>query len=242
MSIRCETHGDGTNLTATVSGRLTLTDVVSLRDSLLKCLAEQPDALLIDLARLEVDQPLALSVFTVVLRQAARWPGTPVLLCGPTPATRRHLVIGAHQRLPLFAGIAEALAQVHNERITVPSLNEQLLPLSGAPRHARDVATEACLRWDLPDLVGAASLIANELVANVVDHAGTMMTLHLSLRARHLNIAVRDGSPALPVPPVDVNPDSLGGRGLLLINELASAWGCLPSADGKVVWAAIRRP
>jgi len=241
MSIRCETSGDGANLIATVSGELRLADTAPLHIALLKCLAEQPDALLVDLTGLHVRQPLALSVFTAVLRQAARWPGTPVLLCGPPPDTRRHLVAGAYRRLPLFTGTAPALAHLHDERLTMPSLSEELLPVSGAARHARDVVTEACLRWDLPELVAPASLIVNELVANVVDHAGTMMTLRLSLRKRYLNIAVRDGSPAPPVLSAAVSPEALNGRGLMLVNELACTWGSLPATDGKVVWAALRR-
>lgn len=241
MSIRCETRDDGATLIAAVSGSLSLSDITPLQVSLLKCLAEQPGALLIDLTGMHVQQPLALSVFTAVLRQAARWPGTPVLLYGPSPDTRRHLITGAHQRLPLFTGLDAALIHLNDERITMPSLSEQLLPLSGATRHARDVTTDVCLRWDLPALVAPASLIVSELVANVIDHAGTMMTLGLSLRRRYLNIAVRDGSAALPVLAADVSPTALSGRGLVLVNELAHSWGYLPSADGKVVWAAIRR-
>ena len=56
------------------------------------------------------------------------------------------------------------------------------------------MATEACLRWDLPHLIAPASLIASELVSNVVDHAHTMMTLRLSLRQRFLTSPSADGS------------------------------------------------
>ncbi|WP_430784326.1 ATP-binding protein [Actinoplanes sp. G11-F43] len=241
MSIRCEVSGDSVTLVAAVSGRLRLEHTVPLRDQLYKCLAEQPDALLVDLSGLHVDQPLALSILPVVLRQAARWPGTPVLLCAPPPGTRRHLGIGANQRMPLFDSRDAALAHLHDGRRTMPSVSEELLPVSGSARHARDIATEACLRWDLPDLIAPASLVANELVANVVDHAHTMMTLRLSVRDRYLNIAVRDGSPEPPVARTPAPAEVLGGRGLLLVSELAHSWGHLPSKDGKVVWAAIRR-
>ncbi|GGN66905.1 hypothetical protein GCM10010112_29820 [Actinoplanes lobatus] len=241
MTIRCETRDDGANLVIAVTGELQLTDAGALRERLLKCLAEQPGALLVDLAGLHVVQSLALAAFTAVLRQAARWPGTPVLICGPSAQTRRLLLAGAFRGLPLYDDLAGATAHLPDERRIRPSLSEQLLPVSGSTRHGRDVATEACLRWDLPDLVAPASLIATELVANVVDHVHTMMTLHLTLRPRYLNIAVRDGSPVLPEPPGQITPEAAGGRGLLLVGELAHTWGWLPSKDGKVVWASLRR-
>ncbi|GIE74428.1 hypothetical protein Aph02nite_03780 [Actinoplanes philippinensis] len=242
MAVRCEVSGDGGNLLATLSGDLVLADSADLREQLLKCLAEQPDALLVDLSALRVAQPLALSIFRVVLRQAARWPGTPILFCASGRDTRKLLTTAANHTLPLYASVAAALAHLHDERRTMPSISEELLPVAGSTRHGRDIATEACIRWDLPDLVAPASLIVTELVANVVDHAHTMMTLRLSLRQRYLNIAVRDGSSHPPVPALGVTPQAANGRGLLLVNELAYHWGHLPSTGGKVVWAALRRP
>ncbi|MEV0897430.1 ATP-binding protein [Actinoplanes sp. NPDC049802] len=241
MTIRCEMRDDGPDVVVAVAGELGLPDTVPLRNRLLKCLAEQPGALLLDLSGLRVNQPLAVAVFFAVLRQAAHWPGTPVLLCGPPPATRELLLTGAHQRLPLFGGLAEARAHVNDGRRSLPALNERLPPVAGSARHARDVATEACLRWDLPGLIPAASLIVTELVANVVDHAHTMMTLRLTLHSRDLSLAVRDGSPAPPVPSRPISPEAAGGRGLMLVGELAHSWGWLPSEDGKVVWASLRR-
>ncbi|MFC7530728.1 STAS domain-containing protein [Actinoplanes sp. GCM10030250] len=242
MTVQCVVHGDGAILTVAVTGRLCLADAPHLREQLLKCLAEQPDAILADLSGLEVEQPLALAVFTAVLRQAARWPGTRILLCAPPPATLAHLLSGAYHRLPLFDSVAAAREHLNDDRLTMPGIQEELLPLAGSTRHARDVVTDACLRWDLPGLVAPASLIVTELVGNVIDHADTMMTLRLSLRPRYLNMAVADGSALLPVLSAPAAPDSNGrGRGLLLVGAVAAAWGCMPSREGKVVWAALRR-
>lgn len=241
MTVRCEVNGDGSSLVAALSGGLRLADGSAIREQLLKCLAEQPDALLIDLSAMTVDQPLALSIFKVVLRQAARWPGTPILFCAPCPRTRQLLSTAANHRLPLYPSVGAALTHLHDQRRTVPSISEELLPVAGSTRHARDIATEVCVRWDLSALIAPASLIVTELVANVVDHARTMMTLRLSLRERYLNIAVRDGSPQPPAPALGMPLEAASGRGLLLVNELAYSWGYLPSTTGKVVWAALRR-
>lgn len=241
MAVACAVTTDGERLRAALTGRLGLRDVAPLYQRLLKCLAEQPDALLVDLAGLSVAEPLALAVFTATVRQAARWPGIPVLFCAPGRQTRALLDRAAYHRLPVFASTDAALTHAGDRRDSLRALSDELLPMPGAARQARDVATDACLRWDLPDLVAPASLIAGELVSNVVDHANTMATLRLSLRRLSLTIAVRDGSEAEPGTPRPVPPDAPTGRGLLLVEATAHSWGWLPSEGGKVVWASLAR-
>jgi two-component sensor histidine kinase len=120
-----------------------------------------------------------------------------------------------------------------------PALSDQLLPVVGATRHARDMLTEACALWDLPELVGPGSLIVNELVANGVEHAATVLTLRISRMYRHLLLAVHDGSPEPPRPHRLPPASALRGRGLLLVEAVASRWGWLPCEGGKVVWAIL---
>jgi hypothetical protein len=116
---------------------------------------------------------------------------------------------------------------------------EQLLPVSGAPRHARTVVTDACLRWDLPDLVGPAALIISELVSNVVDHAHTMMTIEVAHRDSHLYLAVHDGAGAPAVLRELAGDLALRGRGLMLVAAAATTWGYDHREDGKTVWATV---
>jgi hypothetical protein len=241
VAIECHVGDDGDSLVVALTGRLGLHDVAALRIRLLKCLAEQPEAVLVDLSGFSVGEPLALAVFTAVVRQAAQWPGIPVLFCAASPATRTLMNHGAFHRLPMFHSVPAARAHVGTERQTLPSLADELLPISGAARQGRNVATDACLRWDLPHLVAPASLIVSELVSNVVDHAHTMATLRLSLRRRYLTIAVRDGSPAEPVKAAGMSLDARSGRGLILVAESAHSWGWLPTDGGKVVWASLAR-
>jgi hypothetical protein len=238
MAVDCSvtTHADG--LTATLAGELSLADAASVRTHLFKCLAEQPDALFVDLAGLSVEEPIALTVLTAVSRQAARWPGIPVLFCAPTGPVRDLLLGGAYRRLPLEKTVDSARAQVRAGGQSLPSLIDELLPVAGAARQARDFATDACLRWDLPGLVAPASLIASELVTNAVDHVGTLAMLRISLLPRFVTIAVQDGS---IVEPRRRQPDLSGGRGLLLVEAMAHSWGWLPVAGGKVVWASLDR-
>ncbi|HEY0536488.1 MAG TPA: ATP-binding protein [Actinoplanes sp.] len=238
MAIECALTGDSAGLIATLTGRLGLADVAQVRTQLFKCLAEQPEALFIDLAGLSVEEPLALAVFTAVSRQAAHWPGIPVLYCAATARVRRMLSNGAQRRLPTADTVSLAAEMVGAAGRSMPSLIDDLLPIAGAARHARNVATEACVRWDLPGLVGAASVIASELVTNVVEHASTMATLRVSLVPRFVTIAVRDGSTDGPR---RATPGLTGGRGLMLVEAMAHSWGWLPVDGGKVVWASLSR-
>ncbi|XVU21817.1 ATP-binding protein [Actinoplanes sp. CA-054009] len=239
MTMTFEVTGTGSELIVRLSGALGLTDVSDVHNCMLKALAEQPEALLIDISAMTVDQPLALAVFTAAHRQAIRWPGIPLMIFGAQPRVHELLTGPAYHRLPVYASREATRDQVGG---ALPALSEELLPVTGAPRHARDVATDGCLRWDLPSLIAPASLIANELVSNVVDHAHTMMRLRLTLRARYLNISVRDGSPAEPIRPGPAHADLRRGRGLMLVDATAHAWGWMPTADGKVVWASLAIP
>lgn len=238
MAVEYTVTDDGAALVATLTGTLGMADAAEARARLFKCLAEQPDALFVDLTGLSVADPLALAVFSAVNRQAARWPGIPVLYCGPNPAVRDMLANGAYRRLPVAASVVVARAKVRADGNSLPSLIDEFLPMAGAARQARNVATEACLRWELPELVAPASVIAGELVTNVVDHANTMATLRISLRRRYVTIGVRDGSTDGPRL---ITPGAYGGRGLMLVDAMARSWGWLPVDGGKVVWASLSR-
>jgi anti-anti-sigma regulatory factor/anti-sigma regulatory factor (Ser/Thr protein kinase) len=222
----------------TVRGRFDLDDTPRFRTALLKCLAEQPRALLVDLSAMELGEDTALALFTAVTRQAGRWPGAPILLCGPAPHVAELLGRGGYGGVAVRPGVEQARREVAAGTVAPPSLSDRLLPIAGAVRLARDVVTEACRTWALPELVGPASLVVSELVANGVEHAGTMMTVQITRRTRHVYVAVRDSSAAEPV----INRAgglAERGRGLMLVDAVAAQWGWLPTEDGKIVWAAL---
>jgi anti-anti-sigma regulatory factor len=241
VTVKFTVESDIAGLVASMSGSLTLADVGDVRTSLLKCLAEQPDALLVDISGLTVIDPMAPTVFAAVNRQAGRWPGIPVVFFGSGPAADAMLRAAAFRRMTTLPSLASARERVLSRTIREPgAISEELLPVSGAARHARDVVTDACLRWDLPHLVAPASLVVTELVGNAVDHAHTMMTLRITRWERYFFIAVRDGSTQEPKTDVKL-PEAytVGGRGLYLVDATAHSWGCLPARDGKVVWASL---
>jgi hypothetical protein len=115
-----------------------------------------------------------------------------------------------------------------------------LSPVAGSATTARQLVTEACLAWDLDHLTDDAQLIATEIVSNAVRHVGEDMELMITRREHFLHVSVRDHS---PLPPVRILPDlgsGEGGHGLILLDAVASGWGTIAVADGKVVWATLR--
>ncbi|GLY03211.1 STAS domain-containing protein [Actinoplanes sp. NBRC 101535] len=222
-----------------VTGILDIPATPRLHQALLRCLAEQPHALLVDMSAMTLADDTMLALFTAVTRQAARWPGTPVLLCAPSEEAAALLLRGRYGMLVVHPDLAVGLAAVTAGRVTVPSMTDRLLPVSGAARRARDLVTEACAAWDLPGLIAPASLVTSELVSNGVEHASTMLTLQISHRSRHVHVAVRDGSSDAPFMSTNGDVSALRGRGLRLVEAVSTRWGWLPTTDGKVVWAAL---
>jgi anti-sigma regulatory factor (Ser/Thr protein kinase) len=104
----------------------------------------------------------------------------------------------------------------------------------------RDVLQYWQLALSGPDVVDRAELLADELVTNAVVHARTPLRVRLELRGDLLHIGVRDDSPRL-LRLIPCDPGAESGRGLRLVEALATAWGVHPARDGgKVVWCTMR--
>jgi CheY-like chemotaxis protein/anti-sigma regulatory factor (Ser/Thr protein kinase) len=86
----------------------------------------------------------------------------------------------------------------------------------------------------------AVELLTSELVTNAVIHAGSQPHLALVLHADHVRVEVHDDDPNLPArrTPDEARP---GGRGLLLLDQVASDWGAEATEGGKVVWFEVPR-
>ncbi|MBO0869196.1 MAG: ATP-binding protein [Micromonosporaceae bacterium] len=117
-------------------------------------------------------------------------------------------------------------------------VNQQLAPVPESIIVGRWIAERACRQWRLAGALREVRQVVTELLANAVQHAGTPMVLTVSYREPWVMVAVRDGCPALPRR-VLPGKRSSAGRGLLLVDAFAHAWGSARAADGKVVWATI---
>ncbi|MEU7203546.1 PAS domain S-box protein [Streptomyces sp. NPDC045470] len=93
--------------------------------------------------------------------------------------------------------------------------------------------------WGLATLADTALLLSSELLTNAVCHARGPLTLRVWYSARELGVEVVDGSTPRPRARVADTAEE-NGRGLMLVEALADAWGTRPDAVGKTVWFTLR--
>ncbi len=220
------------------SGTLDADTALDLRDVLLESLVRQPAGVVLDLFGLTIVDEAGLSVLTSVAQENARWPGAEFALTGrpEVRAAAHRLGIDRHLRVcDDRGGALSALATV-----PVPALRrDHLRPERAAPGLARVAVQEFCEQQGVGPDADAAQLIASELVTNAVVHTNSDMELTLRMLPRQLQIAVRDGGSGRPRLAPEVDENSATGRGLLLVDALASRWGTFVPRTGKVVWAAV---
>ena len=221
-----------------VSGVLDTMTREALEHAFAHALSAQPEALLIDVAALEIGDPVALDVLSTVVCRTAEWPAVPIVLCGAGPRTARTIAAWPDcAAVSTAASCADALAGT-KEEAEPRRIRVRLRPVPDACRQVRQLVTQACAAWHRSELAGTAALVATELVANVVRHAHTTMEFTVGLRDGRVCLTVRDGSRLLPQAKAPGAGDA-GGRGLQLVRELTDAWGVLPVSDGKVVWTHL---
>lgn len=85
----------------------------------------------------------------------------------------------------------------------------------------------------------SARHVVDELVWNVVLHAESPAIIRLTETGAEVVLEVADTCADLPTPR-HPQPDELAGRGLAIVEELTTAWGCRAVAGGKIVWATLR--
>jgi anti-sigma regulatory factor (Ser/Thr protein kinase) len=92
-----------------------------------------------------------------------------------------------------------------------------------------------------PIVIETAELLTDELVTNAIVHAHSKSYLFVRAAKGAVRVEVTDPDDRLPSMAAP-DTDALGGRGLVIVNGLASAWGVERAADGgKTVWFELSR-
>lgn len=109
---------------------------------------------------------------------------------------------------------------------------------------ARELARRALDGWPHPDAVDTVVLLTSEIVTNAILHGGPHgpgeeLNVEVSRGDCWARVNVTDGSSRPPVVAEEWSRD-LSGRGMLIVDELASAWGYEPLLTGKTVWFEVR--
>ncbi|MFB7620159.1 ATP-binding protein [Kitasatospora sp. NPDC056181] len=142
--------------------------------------------------------------------------------------------------MPEVAKPGFVVSPLKTARFPVP-LEWGVPPDGAAVPAARRLVLEIVRAWGVP-LSGEAleelELCASEVIANAVGHAKARCAVTVRRVDGRLRVEVADPHPTLERREAD--PESTGGRGLLLVEALAHAWGWHPAGAGKVVWFDFR--
>lgn len=108
--------------------------------------------------------------------------------------------------------------------------------VGAARRFVRDVLHSRSIGRDVQDTV---ELLTSELVTNALVHAWSAPSLMVNVHDAKVRVEVSDGDAA---PPTRMYPsfESTHGRGITIVDALASGWGfeAIPD-DGKRVWFEV---
>ncbi|WP_329539440.1 SpoIIE family protein phosphatase [Streptomyces sp. NBC_01220] len=109
---------------------------------------------------------------------------------------------------------------------------------------ARHMIRAAVRAWGAKERADEVELAADELTTNALMHTdgGAIVTIRvLTGPERRLRVDVEDRSSALPRRR-DAGDSGVSGRGLMLVDRLADAWGVESRGTGKCVWCEFVIP
>jgi two-component sensor histidine kinase len=109
-----------------------------------------------------------------------------------------------------------------------------------APRTVREAIS---LVPGLGRVLGDTMLVATELVTNAVRHSlcqgDEQLDVRLQRQRNRLRISVRDPGNSGRRAEVAEHPGPAGGLGLMIVSQLACAWGSERLRQGYEVWAEV---
>ncbi len=113
-----------------------------------------------------------------------------------------------------------------------------LAPVPASVPQGRRFVRRVLTAWDVPDLLDTALLLTSELLTNSVLHARTAIQLTLSRPPGGVDIVVGDRSDVLPARRRHA-ADATTGRGVELLDQLATSWDVVQDGTGKAVHVSL---
>jgi CheY-like chemotaxis protein len=105
---------------------------------------------------------------------------------------------------------------------------------------ARRFVAGTLAEWELSDLADTITLLLSELVTNAIIHADTAPDVTVRLLRDRVHVEVADArTDTLSVQ--ETADTQTSGRGLALVEALATDWGNVVVPGGKVVWFDVAR-
>jgi DNA-binding NarL/FixJ family response regulator len=209
--------------------------------------ALQPDLIVLDIAMPELDGLSALPR----LRTAA--PESRIVMLSAFPR--------ASQEAKAFAAGAAAYVE---KTVATEELVDELIAGAGlldvalralmAPAHegfaaapesvsaARRFVAGTLAEWELTELADTITLLLSELVTNAIVHADAAPDVTVRLLPDRVHVEVADARPeTVRAQETSDDETSTSGRGLALVEALATDWGSVAVPGGKVVWFDVAR-
>jgi anti-sigma regulatory factor (Ser/Thr protein kinase) len=108
----------------------------------------------------------------------------------------------------------------------------------GAPCASRLFVTKLLHGLECRQSIEDAALVVTELATNAVVHARSAFVVSIGSSGGAVRVEVSDGS---RTPPSMRRPSlrARGGRGLSIVDAVASTWGVIHTSNGKIVWAQL---
>jgi len=133
-------------------------------------------------------------------------------------------------------------------RVSLALGNALAFAVDGGVQAAADARAELAGRLGPrldPQTVGTAQLLLSELVSNCVRHGaarrpGAWIDITVSLFPQALWVEVSDGGPSFHHQPSRAPADAIAGRGLHLVDQMATRWGISGRRRARV-WFELQR-
>lgn len=112
------------------------------------------------------------------------------------------------------------------------------LPVPEAVPAARRFVVDVVDSWGLHVIGADAALVTSELVTNAVVHGGSPFVASVTRVSGAVRVAVEDAATSWPHRQHAL-PGDQDGRGMAIVEALATRNGCDRTASGKVAWAEL---
>jgi len=155
-------------------------------------------------------------------------------------ARRRGATGYVEKRVPTRHLLAQILVAAAITETALEVVRADLPADVSSVRFARTLVLDA-IGDDADDLLFTLELLVSEVVSNALVHASSAPRIEAQLGPDTVRVAVYDDDPTLPAHRLP-DVERPGGRGLHLLDRLATRWGAEPVEDGgKVVWFELDR-
>ena len=143
------------------------------------------------------------------------------------------------------AGI-ESICAHHDLRLPIPQVEvidderacRRFEPTLFAATAARRFGTSTLAAWGLEQLRDQVELAVSEMTTNAILHARSRFTVELTRHPDWIQLSVSDAGLSMTSDSHSMAEESAtGGRGIPLVNAIASRWGIDLRESGKTIWA-----